>query len=306
MAIWMGEAGGIRIAGPESERIYTSIEPSDVEPSTNRFSFEDTRLTLVTGDRVWIRRIDANGDLTGSLDFVAPSGWSDNALHPDGQWYVYSDAVGGIRLFKDWRSAINNDKLNAVQLQVPATGYRVSFEIVKGAEECLGQTIGWTLNTDRDVADFTSLGDSFKQRMSTLVSGSGELDCFFEYENRFCGNKQDKLPSTYMHNLALRQEVGANFIGVFLMKQSKAQPLNELLDPSQAKAELFYYCECVITGVATALVADEPIHSKITFVTTGPIQLLFNFPAEYLLQEQPPNDKIQTESGFGVLLEVPD
>jgi hypothetical protein len=302
----MGEAGGIRIAGPESERIYTRIEPSDVETSSNRFTFEDTRLTLVTGDRVWIRRIDANGDPTGLLDFVDKSGWGDGLQHPDGQWYVHADAVGGIRLFRQWRDAINNDKPQGVQLQIPAAGFRVSYEIVKGDEECLAQTIGWTLNTDRDVADFTSLGDSFKQRMSTLVSGSGDLDCFFEYENRFCDNKEDKLPSSYMHNLALRQEVGANFIGVFLMKQSKAQPLNELLDPSQAKAELFYYCECVITGVATELVANEPIHSKITFVTTGPIQLLFNFPSDYLLQEQPPNDRIETESGFGVLLEVPD
>jgi hypothetical protein len=57
--------------------------------------------------------------------------------------------------------------------------------------------------------------------------------------------------------------------------------------------------------VATELIADQPIHSKISFVTTGPIRLLFDLPSDYLLQEQDPQDKVLQESGFGILLEVP-
>nr|BAR34302.1 phage major tail protein 2 [uncultured Mediterranean phage uvMED] len=305
MAIWIGEAGGIRIAGPSSERIYTRIDPGDVDASAKRFGFEDGRFTLITGDRIWIRRIDSNGNPEGILDFVAASGWSDGVQRPDGQWFVYVDGVGGLRLFKEWADAINNEKGKAVSLNSISAGYRVSYEVVQGEEECLGQTIGWTLNTDRDVADFTSLGDNFKQRMSTMISGSGDLDCYFDYENRLCSDNEGTFPSVYMHNLALRQEIGANFIGVFLMKRSNAVPLNELLTREEAFPELFYRVECVITGVATELVYDQPIHSKITFVTTGPIQLLMGYPSGYLLQEQPPNDKILRESGFGILLETP-
>lgn len=306
MAIWIGSAGGIRIAGSSSERIFTRIDPGDIDAKTQRFSFGDSRSTLITGDRVAIERVDANGNPEGLLDFVSPAGWTDGVQYPDGEWFVSADSVGGVRLFKDWTDAINDNKSAAVALQDITAGYRVSYQVLKGEEECLGQTIGWTLNTDREIADFTSLGDGFKQRMSTLVSGSGDLDCYFDYASRACYQNETVLPSVYLHRLALRQEIGAKFIGVFLMKQVDAVPLNELLRPKETKPELFYYAECVITGVATELTFDQPLHSKITFVTTGPIQLLLAVPSGYLLQEQPPNDKVLRESGFGVLLETPD
>jgi len=305
MAIWLGEAGGIRLAGPSSERIYTRIEPGDVDASINRFTFADDRLSLITGDRVWIRRVDDNDNPVGILNFVSASGWGDNTQYPDGEWFVNVDGMGGIRLFTRWEDAVNNNKSVAISLSSISAGYRVTYEIVQGSEKCLAQTVGWTLNTDRDVADFTSLGDNFKQRMSTLVSGSGELDCFFDYAPRLCGN-EGEMPSMFLHRLALRQEIGANFIGIFLLKQSDSIPLTEFLNPVEKKKELFYYTQCVVTAVATELTPSEPIHSKITFVTTGPIRLFFDLPSDYLLQEQPPNDKVLTESGFGVLLETPE
>lgn len=302
MAIWIGEAGGIRIQGPSSERIYSRIEPSDVNAGRSRFDFKDGSTALITGDRIWIRRITDQGDAsTSNLDFVQASGWGDGQLHPDGEWFVNVDPVGGVRLFSSWADAINDTSSNAVGLQVPATGFRVSLEVVEGDERCLAQTVGWTLNTDREVADFTSLGDGFKQQMSTLVSGSGELDCLFDF-NAGSGDDRDATPSVYMHKLALRQDIGARFTGVFLMKRVGALPLSGLTQ--SINKELFYHAECVVTGVATELVPGDPIHSRIRFVTTGPIQLVFGFVSAYLLQEQAPNDKILKESGFGILLET--
>ena len=61
----------------------------------------------------------------------------------------------------------------------------------------------------------------------------------------------------------------------------------------------------MITAVATQINTEDVIHSEIEFVTTGPIQLLYTRAADYLLQEQPPNDKILQESDFGVWLETP-
>lgn len=307
MAIWLGEAGGLRIGSVASSKIYGRIDPSDVNDSSNRFSFSDARYTLITGDRVWIRRIEDDGSLsTEYLDFVDGSGWGDNQQHPDGEWYVNTDAVGGIRLYKDWDNAINNDIEEAIQLVVPDAGYRVTYEVIETPERCLAQTTSWTLNTDRQTADFTSLGDNFSQNMATLVSGSGEIDCFFDlYLRNGCQGEGDQQPSIYMHQLALRQEIGANFKGVFLMKRTGAVPLDTLIDSEERSRELFYLADCVITSVASELIPDEPIHSRISFVTTGPIQLLFDFPRNYLLQEQPPNDKILKESGFGILLETP-
>ena len=307
MAIWLGEAGGIRIGAATSEKIYAYIDPADVNVSTNRFAFKDARYTLISGNKIWIRRIEEDGSPSKEmLDFVSPSGWGDSQQHPDGEWYVNTDAVGGIRLFKNWGDAINNNRSKAIQLETPASGYRVTYEVIEAPQRCLAQTTTWTINTDRETADFTALGDGFRQNMATLVSGSGELDCFFDTKLRTdCFNDEEELPSVYMHQLALRQEIGSNFKGVFLMKQAGAVPIDTIIDAEEQARELFYFAECVITSVVSELIPDQPIHSRISFVTTGPIQLLYDFPRSYLLQEQPPNDKILKESGFGILLETP-
>lgn len=307
MAIWIGEAGGIRIGRPKSERIYTYINPSEVDASNKRFGFADSSSALITGDQIWIRRIDESGNLSSSLlDFVDASGWLDNTQHSDGQWYVNVDSVGSIKLYDNWQSAINNISADAITLAAPAETYRVSYEIVESGADYLAQTVSWMLNTDREVADYTSLGDSFRQQMSTLVSGSGEIDCFFDSHWRggapsYLGTEESAI---YIHRLALRQQIGAQFTGVFLMKRSGAVPIGTLIDAAESGEELFYTAECVVTSVATELQADQPIHSRITFVTTGPIQLVFSRPISYLLQEQAPYDRVLQESGFGVLLET--
>jgi len=308
MAIWIGEAGGIRLGRPDSERVYTFVSPSDVDVGSKRFGFKDVASNLITGDQIWIRRVDDTGEPTSDLlDFVDASGWGDASQHSDGQWFVNADSVGGIRLFATWQAAINNSLDDAITLATPGSSYRVSYELIKSDDSFLAQTISWTLNTDRDVADFTSLGDSFKQQMGTLVSGSGELDCFFDTTWRggapnYTGEEESAI---YLHRLALRQEIGAKFTGVFLLKRSDAVPIGTLIDRAEARQELFYTAECVITSVGTELVADQPIHSKVQFVTTGPIRLLFDYAGDYLIQEQTPGGKILQESGFGVLLEVP-
>ena len=308
MAIWIGEAGGIRIGRPASERVYTTINPSDVDTGSKRFGFQDLASSLITGDQIWIRRVDDQGaPVAGLLDFVDATGWSDSTQRNDGQWYVNTDAVGGIRLFSTWQAAIQNRVADAITLTVPASSYRVSYELVRDDDDYLAQTVSWMLNTDREVADFTSLGDSFKQQMGTMVSGSGELDCFFDTTWRgggpdYTGREESAI---YLHRLALRQEIGAKFTGVFLMKRSDAVPVGTLIDNAEAGRELFYTADCVITSVGTELMADQPIHSKITFVTTGPIQLVFDYPSDYLLQEQGSDNKVLQESGFGILLEVP-
>ena len=308
MAIWIGEAGGLRIGRPESQRVYSYIDAADVNTGAKRFSFRDQRSTLVTGDLVWIRRVNDIGTPTADLlDFVSASGWADNTQQSDGKWYVNTDTVGGIRLFDTWQKAVNNNLSDAISLEIPSGSYRVSYETVADSDDFLAQLIGWTLNTDREVADFTSLGDSFKQQMGTLVSGSGDLNCYFDTTWRggapdFTGREESPI---FMHRLALRQEVGAKFKGVFLLKRTDSVPIGTLISKTESDRELFYAADCVITSVGTELIADQPIQSKITFVTTGPIQLIFDFPESYLLQEQPPNDLVLQESGFGILLEVP-
>jgi hypothetical protein len=142
--------------------------------------------------------------------------------------------------------------------------------------------------------------------MATLVSGSGELDCFFDVLPDSCaGDSGNEELSFYLHKLAMRLEIGSEFIGVFVIKHGNAVPLNSY-DTRIHERELFYRANCVITEVGIELNTEDEIHSQISFVTTDAIDLLFDAPANYLLQEIVGNNKVLQESDFGVLLEAPE
>ena len=309
MAIWMGINGGIALQRSTTERVYANVSPADVDADTRRFGLDKPVANLfITGDRVEIARVDANGNaVTSNLDFVAASGWPDSAQHPDGVWFVSVDPVGGIRLYDSWYKAIANYQADAVQLVPPSGSYRLSLRAMEGDDRCLARTVSWTLNTNRDVADITSLGDGFQKQMATMVSGSGELDCLFDYAPSTCaGDEGNEELSQYLHRLALRLEIGSTFKGVFLIKREGCNPLFNQNETIQRR-RLFYSCDCVVTEVGVEINTEEEIHSQISFVTTGEIKLLYNVVDQFLLQEvRPDEDKILQESDFGVLLEAPE
>ena len=305
MAIWLGSDGGLRIERMASARMFAHVSPADVDIGSNRISIDRVTKSLITGDLVAIRRVDENGQpVTDPLDFVDPSGWSDGQLHSDGQWYVNVDAVGGVRLYSKWRQALEGTIADAITLQRPSDSYRISLQTVTASgARCVAQTISWSLNTNRDVADITSLGEGFQKNMATMVSGSGELECFFDAIPDACGEDSNYERSVYFHQLALRQEIGAKFTGIFLLKRNGTLPITVM--EQYRERELFYKCDCVITEVASEVNTDDVLKSDVQFVTTGPIQLLYSFPVDYLLQDQPPNDKILQETDFGIVLETP-
>lgn len=305
MAIWLGSSGGLRIERMASSRMFAYVGPADVDVGSNRISVDRVTQSLITGDLVAIRRVDENGQpVSELLDFVSASGWSDGQQHSDGQWYVNVDAVGGVRLYTSWRDSLEGNIGDAIQLARPSERYRISLQTVSaGGARCVAQTTSWVLNTNRDVADITSLGEGFQKQMATLVSGSGELNCFFDAISDACGEDSNFERSVYFHQLALRQEIGSTFIGVFLLKRSGTLPITVM--EQYRERELFYKCECVITEVASEVNTENILESKVQFVTTGQIQLLYSFPVDYLLQEPPSNDKVLQESDFGIVLETP-
>lgn len=308
MAIWVGQHGGVKIERGNTEPFFSSIRPSDVDPTSKRFGLEkNVANVLITGDRVEITRVDEQGtQVNDLLDFVAPSGWSDNSRHSDGVWFCSVDFLGAVRLFDTWEKSLANKAEQAISLTTPSESYRLRLRVQRGGENSLGRTISWALNTNREVADITSLGEGFEKRMATLVSGSGNIDCFFDILPDFCKDGGDEEFSAYLHSLALRLEIGSTFTGVFLIKQANCNPLFNTSEVVRRR-ELFYTCDCVITEVGIEVNAEDFIESKIGFVTTGEIKLLYGIPSGYLLQETLPDDsKILQESDFGVLLELPE
>lgn len=308
MAVYLGSAGLIQLQRIGSGAFQTDLSPGDVNAAAGRFSFDFPNGTFVTGDRVTLRRLEADGSPSAqSLDFVSASGWDDNRQHPDGAWFVNVDPVGGVRLFKTWAAALRGTAADAVGLQVPASSYRITASLSDGSSaRCLGEVLSYELTTERNALDVTSLGDAFQQQISGLISGGGSVECFWDWQLSQCSDRGltgDVELANYLHQLVLRQQLGSRFRGVFFLKASGTEPITEELDAVAARTALFYAVDCVVTEVGMAFEASEPVRSKINFVTTGEIQLLYAVPEDYLLQEN--TDRIDLETGDGkVLLEV--
>ena len=305
MAIWLGNAGAIRLKRSWQNEAYDYITPTSANTALRRFGTEDGVSGILTGDRVQFTRVNEDGKpVKDLLDFIDASAWKDGKQHSDGAWYCHADQVGGIRLYETWEAAIRDDVAEAYQLNTASERYRISYRITNKAENCLAQTTNWTLNTNRETADISGLGDQHRKQFSGMISGSGSIECLFDYQYRMCRSDCSddyalELP-VYMHALAIRQEVGSTFTGMFLMRQAYAMPIQDIVESKDMGRELFYLCECVITNVATALSPSEMIRSNIEFVTTGQIQLLYGLPASYLLQEN--DDKLLQEDDSGILL----
>ena len=310
MGIWIGNAGAIRLRRKWESDVYDHIDRDSCNLGLRRFGFDDGITGIITGDKVTFKRVDEDGrPVQEPLDFVDATAWHDGKQHNDGSWFCHCDSVGGVRLYEHWEDALRNDVSKAHVLNKPSERYRVSYKLVNGDENCLAQTTSWTLNTNRDTVDVSGLGDQFTKQFSTMISGSGTISCLFDFEYHAskCSGAVSydlELP-VYMHKLAVRQEVGSTFTGVFIMRQSNALPIEGIIEPRDMERELFYLCDCVVTNVATELSPSELIRSTIDFVTTGEVQLLYGLPSHYLLQEQN-DDKVLQESDFGILLSAPD
>ena len=304
MAIWHGYGGGLRLERAKAGPAYVWIEAGDVDAPARRMSADRAVASLITGDHVSIAHVDENGELLSDpLPFMAADAWTNGVKYPDGQWFVNVDPIGGMRLYHQWKDALVGNVDNAMLMEPLTERCRVRVQLVGDNQRCLAQTISWELNTNRDVADITPLGEGFAKNMATLVSGSGTLDCLFTAGKDHCEDDDNHERSMYLHQLALRQEIGASFTGVFLLKRRGTLPVD--LSPEYDKAELFYLCDCVISNVASSVDIDDVIHSRIEFVTTDRIQLLYNYPSGYLLQESGPPDRVVQENDSGILVDLP-
>ena len=304
MAIWHGYGGGVRLERALAGPSYIWIQPGDIDAAARRMSADRAVSSLITGDHVSIAHVDDQGSvLTDPLPFMGADAWSDKTRYPDGQWYVNVDPIGGVRLYRRWRDALEGVINNAVPMESISDRCRIRVQMVADNQRCLAQTVSWELNTNRNMVDITPLGEGFAKNMATLVSGSGTVDCLFTAGDDECDAGDEHERSMYLHQLALRQEIGAQFIGVFLLKRRGVVPTN--LKPEYDKAELFYLCNCVISNVASSVDVDDIIHSRIEFVTTDQIQLLYSYPTSYLLQETGGFDKVVQENDSGILVDLP-
>lgn len=298
MAVLMGEGGCIELRRSQvNEKFVGSVAASDVNPVKDRFSFDFPPGMLITGDQCEIKTTDGS-----PLDFIAPSGWPTNTRYKDGIWYLFVDEVGAIRLYRKFDDAISGEVAGRVDLVDPGRTVSIEVKVRNNNERILAQIKEFELNTEREAVDITCLTEEFRRQYSGLISGSGRITCFFEYERRMCdpelgdASRASLEMPIYMNQLLLRTRLGSEFWAKVTLVGRGDKPYGTGADFDD---EVWYEFEARITNIAMAFAPGQPIESVIDYVTTGEIKLRTQFVSNFLLQEDAGRIKLEdNQSGF--------
>ena len=292
MSIYLGSAGSIELRRTSADEPYISeINKSDVNPKTNRFSFDFPIGQFISGDLIEITATDGL-----PLDFISSSGWDHTGSTPsgtpttylDGKFFLHVDEVGGIKLYVDFDLAVSGEVQGRVDLLTPSRTIPISIVVQNNFERIVAQVTSFEVNSEREAVDVTGLGDSFRQQYSGLISGSGQLTCFFEYERRMCDNLSEasggrlEMP-VYMNQLILRSRIGSEFYAKLSLVSRGLKPGGRRDDLDD---EVWYELKGVMTSVAMAFEPTQPLRCTMNFVTTGEVKLKTRAVSNYILQEQ--------------------
>ena len=275
MGIYLGTAGAIRLRRMFGYKVTENITTSKVNTTTNTLDLSSPETAFVTGDKVTLTRD------SGNLDFIVGASGTET-------YYVHVNTLQGLRFFTSWADALTNADADAQTLQAPTGTYEITLEKVDQNEKALGQISSFEVSTSRDTEQVASLSESFTRNVSTLISGSGNITCFWNYDSSVSLEEQ----ANFFHNLILSQDVQSEFTAALIMKSSDAAAVDgEYVSDDR---EFFYLVNALVTNVALSFEAADVVRSRIDFVTTGEIKLLFGNVSS-LLQENA--SKIELEQG---------
>ena len=287
MAVFLGTTGNIRLKRGSQAGLSTfedQITPDDVTVSLNRVGLSRSGDNLVTGDRVEIATTDPRG-----LVCFASSNWGSAVIEDTITAYVNVNAVGGLRLFDTFNEAVNNNRSAEYTVTAFAGApLPVTITLRDSVSRVLGNVTSYELNTTRDQVDTTSLSDKFKTQFAAgLISGSGRIDCLFDYKST--GIKE--VPLMLLQTLQ-RVDIGSTCdLALYVVDQA--------LDATETS--VYYEFEAVITASGISVDTDTAITCTLDFVTTGEIKLLVGEPVGYILKED--EDRIYLERSLGFLLQ---
>lgn len=287
MAVFLGTTGNIRLkrgSQAGSSQFADQITPDDVTVTLNRVGLARSGDNLVTGDRIEIATTDARG-----LVCFASSNWPSATVENTITAYVNVNAVGGLRLFDTFNEAVNNNRSAEYTVTAFAgAALPVTITLRDSVSRVLGNVTSYELNTTRDQVDTTALSDKFKTQFAAgLISGSGRIDCLFDYTTT--GIKE--VPLMLMQTLQ-RVDIGSSCdLALYIVDRA--------LDSTETS--VYYEFEAVITASGVSVDTDAAITCTLDFVTTGEIKLLVGEPAGYILKED--EDRIYLESSLDFLLQ---
>ena len=287
MTFFIGTKGNVRLrrgADTELGVLSGSIGPDDLVLALNRVGFEGANTNLFTGDRVDLVTTDARG-----LAFIPASNWPSNAIEDTFSTFINVNSAGGLRLFPTFADAVNNTRANEIAIQA-FTGdpIEVSVRVRDVAYNLLGDVTNYEFQSNRDQIDVTALDDKFrKQHDAGLISGSGRIDCTFNYITS--GALET---SKLLVQLIQRVDLGSAFdLALYLTDKT--------VDPDVEN--IFYLLTAVVTNSGVRVAANEIITCSLDFVTTGDVRLVTGVPSQYILKED--DDRIRVEHSLDYLLQ---
>ena len=276
MTVYLGTYGRVELQRQfDGSELQSTINPSDVNATEKRFSFDFNHGQLLSGDQIEISSTDGS-----ALDFI------DSYTDSSAKKFIHVDELDGIRLYETFANAVNGGVANAIALAVPGNDIPIRVLVANAEAKILADVTSYELNTEKENIDTTSLSDEFRSRVSTLMSGSGQMTCHWDYT----GNTADEL-GNYLLELQLRTKVGSRFKGKFYLKVAGYNP-NQTAGPNND--QLWYEFNGILTSCAIAFSVGQVAVVTANFVTTGPVQIRMS-QAQY--------DEILQEDSGGVLLE---
>ena len=276
MSVYLGTYGKVELQRQfDGSDLRGTINPSDVNVAGKRFSFDFDHGQLLSGDQIEITSTDGS-----ALDFI--SSYTDTSVKK----FIHVDELDGIRLYDSFANAVNGGTTNATALAAPADNIPIRVTVANSSMRLLAQCSGFELNTERETVDTTTLSDEFRSRVSTLMSGSGRMSCFWEYT----GDTANEV-GNYLLELQLRTKVGSQFKARFYIKTTAHNPGTNAANDND---ELWYEFTGVLTSCAVQFSPSNTIQIEADFITTGAIEIRM---------ELNPPDKILQEAGDAILLD---
>ena len=296
MTIYLGTFGRVALQRKSSEGVKESIvNPSDVNPTRRRFSFDFETGFLITGDQIEIT--STNG---ATLDFVSTAGWGNGQKQTSGKWFAHVDELGGIRLYSTFGDSLTGTSSAAIALDAISADIPIKVAIANAKPRILGCITGYELNTSREAIDITALSDEFRSQWSSLMSGSGRISAQWDYKEH--SGTGDQEVAHYLLQLAVRTEVGSEFSAQLFLKVPNYNPSG---NPVTADDLIYYEVNGVITGSAVQFAPGTIVEMTADFVTTGPVRLLtITSPQFKLLQESGGDLRLEQDATASLLLEA--
>ena len=296
MTFFVGHNGMVRLrrSSLENTDLPISVTASDVNTTLNRLYFIGSEENIITGDQLFISTEDSQG-----LVFFSESAWPGSGqVQQFLRVYVNVNAVGGVRFYNAFVDAINNNRDNELALSADFAGtIQATIAVRDSRYNTLGSVVSYDINTDRGAIETTSLSDKFRQQYSAgLISGSGSIECLFDYQTI-----ADEEAPLFLLQTIQRLDVGSELS--VLLSLAGSQDNSRIFAASSN--EVFYEVQAVITRAGVTVRSDALISCSIDFLTTGEFRAKIGVPSEYLLKED--LDLIQTEAnqetGLGFLLQ---